>query len=276
MNNALTFSLLSGVRQRVDVSPLTPDRLEGLSHDAISDLVLHVGNRELPVSALFEVSGSNSESIRFENPCGLLDCVGKAMIHGLIEVKGDAGSYVGMRMRGGRLSIRGSVDAYAAAEIKDGDLLIEGNAGDFLGAALPGNKKGMQGGFVRVRGSVGDRAGDHMRRGILLIEGRAGAYLASRMTAGTIIVLEEVGAFVGYGMNRGTVLLQTPPKLPYLAFADCGSHTLGFLALLFRHLESDYPELDGLARSFRRIRRFAGDLGGLGRGEVLVAEDASH
>jgi len=37
--------------------------------------------------------------------------------------------------------------------------------GDYLGAALPGEHRGMRGGVVIVGGRVGDRAGDHMRRG---------------------------------------------------------------------------------------------------------------
>ena len=35
---------------------------------------------------------------------------------------------------------------------------IAGNAGDFLGAALPGNKMGMKGGTILVKGNVGERA----------------------------------------------------------------------------------------------------------------------
>lgn len=274
MNNELTFSLLPDVRQRVDVSPLTPDRLEGLNHDAICCLVLHVGNREVPVTTLFKISGSNSESIRFENPRGLLDCVGKAMSYGLIEVDGDAGSYLGMGMRGGRIVVGGSVDAYGAAELRSGTILIEGNAGDFLAAALPGNKKGMSGGFLRVRGNVGDRAGDHMRRGIILIEGDAGEYLGSRMTAGTMIVLGSVGAAIGYGMNRGTLLLARWPARLDVTFSDCGTHSLGFLNVLFRGSEFSRESLGDLAVDFARVRRFAGDLAALGRGEILIADSA--
>lgn len=273
MNNALTFSLLSGVRQRVDVSPLTPDRLEGLSHDAICGLVLHVGNRELPVSDLFKVSGSNHESIRFENPSGLLDCVGKSMRRGLIEVDGDAASYIGLGMRGGRIVVRGSVDAYAAAELKEGTLIIAGDAGDFLAAALPGNKKGMSGGLVRVRGRVGDRAGDHMRRGIVFIEGDAGQYLGSRMTAGSIIVLGNVGLGIGFGMNRGTLLLRQKPEQISSTFSDCGAHALGFLTVFFNQPEIYGAAEDSLLQSFRRVRRFCGDLAALGRGEILISEN---
>lgn len=272
MIDSLTFRLESGLRQRVDVSPLTPDRLQGLSHSEICALLLNAGNREFAVSELFEVSGSNAQSIRFQNPSGLLDCVGEAMSHGLIEVEGDAASYVGMGMRGGRIVVRGSVDAYAAAELKEGSLLIEGNAGDFLAAARPGNKKGMRGGLVRVVGSVGDRAGDRMRRGIVLIEGHAGNYLGSRMTAGTIIVLGQVGAEIGYGMNRGTLLLRQAPTRLSSTFADCGTHDLGFLTLLLRSVEHVYGSPGRLDKKFFRVRRFAGDQAALGHGEILIAE----
>ena len=271
MTSSLRFVLKKDPHQRVDVSPLIPDRLQGLTLGEIQRLALHVGSRVETVESLFELQGSDTQSIRFENPQGKLDLVGKGMGQGLIQIVGDAGSYLGMGMRGGRIHVAGSVDAYAAAELKQGSILIEGDAGDFLGAALPGNKKGMQGGLVRVKGNVGDRAGDHMRRGILLIEGNAGYYLGSRMTAGTIVVLGSVGPGLGYAMSRGSLLLKQQPATLLATFTDCGTHTLGFLPLLFKSFESEGEIFSGLIPVFRRVRRYAGDQSVCGRGEILVA-----
>jgi formylmethanofuran dehydrogenase subunit C len=48
-----------------------------------------------------------------------------------------------MGMKSGELLADGSVGLYAACEMKNGLLTINGDAGDFLGAALPGNKFGI-------------------------------------------------------------------------------------------------------------------------------------
>jgi formylmethanofuran dehydrogenase subunit C len=129
----------------------------------------------------------------------------------------------------------------------------------------------MAGGVVIVKGNVGDRVGDHLRRGAILIEGNAGNYLGSRMTAGTIAVLGEVGAHLGYAMNRGTVLLaRTPASIP-ATFNDCGTHTLGFIPLLLKGFQGLETRFSEMSDTLKRVRRYAGDMCGLGKGEILVA-----
>lgn len=265
---ALTFTLKTELLQRVDCSPLTPDQLTGKSAAEIGAVELHSGNRKLRVDAVFAIEGDDASQLVFKQSNGKLDFIGKSMTSGSITVEGDAGSYLGMQMKNAVLHVTGSVDAYAACEMKSGELIIDGNAGDFLGAALPGNQKGLQGGIVIVKGGVADRCGDHMRRGVILIEGNAGAYLGSRMTAGTIAVLGEVGAYPGYAMKRGTLLLLKQPALS-ATFNDCGSHTLGFLPLLLKSWRTYPTRFADLAVS--RVRRYAGDLAGNGKGEILVA-----
>jgi formylmethanofuran dehydrogenase subunit C len=109
-----------------------------------------------------------------------------------------------------------------------------------------------------------------MRRGYILVEGNAGAYCGSRMVSGTIAVLGQVGAHLGYAMKRGTLLLQQAPANGISAnFNDCGSHTLAFLPLMiasFKKLDSKFAELE----SYSRVQRYAGDLGGIGMGEILI------
>jgi formylmethanofuran dehydrogenase subunit C len=266
--SALTFTLKTELKQRVDCSPLTPDLLVGKSAAEIASLELQSGNRKLRADEVFAIEGGDAGQIIFKQSSGKLDFIGKGMASGSITVEGDAGSYLGMQMKNAVLHVTGNVDAYAACEMKNGELIIDGSAGDFLGAALPGNQKGLQGGIVIVKGDVADRCGDHMRRGVILIEGKAGAYLGSRMTAGTIAVLGEVGAYPGYAMKRGTLLLLKQPALS-ATFNDCGSHTLGFLPLLLKSWQGHPTRFAGLA--INRIRRYAGDLAGNGKGEILVA-----
>lgn len=268
---ALTFTLKLEPRQRVDVSPLTPEQLTGKTAAEISAIALQSGNRKLRVDEVFTLSGSDTQSIRFQGAAtAKLDFVGKGLTGGEIKVEGNAGSYAGMQMKSGRLLITGNADAYAACEMKGGELTIDGNAGDYLGAALPGNRKGMQGGIVVVHGNVGNRVGDHMRRGSILIEGDAGDYLGTRMIAGTIGVLGAVGAYPGYAMRRGTLLLLTTPSSLPATFNDCGSHTLGFLPLLLKGYQNYQTRFGELAGTVKRVRRYAGDMAELGKGEILV------
>ncbi|NJD04995.1 MAG: formylmethanofuran dehydrogenase subunit C [Methylococcaceae bacterium] len=266
--SALTFTLKTELKQRVDCSPLTPDRLAGKSAAEIAEIEVQSGNRKLRADAVFAIAGDDASQLVFKQSTGKLDFIGKGMTTGSITVEGDAGSYVGMQMKNAVLHVTGSVDAYAACEMKSGELMIDGNAGDFLGAALPGNQKGLQGGIIIVKGNASDRCGDHMRRGVILIEGNAGAYLGSRMTAGTIAVLGKVGPLPGYAMKRGTLLLLNQPTLS-ATFNDCGSHTLGFLPLLLKSWQHYPTRFAGLA--VNRVRRYAGDLAGNGKGEILVA-----
>ncbi|MDP8568453.1 formylmethanofuran dehydrogenase subunit C [Methylophilus aquaticus] len=143
-----------------------------------------------------------------------------------------------------------------------GQLSIEGDAGDFLGAQL-------QNGIVICKGSAGARAGDRMRRGMLLIEGNAGDYCASDMMAGTLGVLGTTGAYVGYGMKRGTLLLAQAPQLS-ATWVDCGPHKLPFLNILyksFKLLDSRFAQISSL-----RVQRWMGDMGGIGKAEILVIQ----
>ena len=268
--SALTFTLKTELKQRLDCSPLTPDHLAGKSTAEIGATPLQCGNRKLRADEVFAIAGSDANSLCFKNASAKLDFIGKGMTSGEIVVEGDAGAYAGMQMKGGRLTVSGSVGAYAACEMKGGEFNIGGDAGDYLGAALPGDKKGMQGGVVIVRGNVADRAGDHMRRGAILIEGNAGSYLGARMTAGTIAVLGSVGTFPGYGMKRGTLLLMRAPASLPVTFNDCGTHTLGFLPLLLKGFQAYQSQFGGLAATVRRVRRYAGDMSGAGKGEILV------
>ena len=267
----LILTLRAEPRQRIDASPLTADTLQGKSATEIGDILLQIGNRQLRTGDLFDIEGNDASHIVLRGATGKLDFIGRGMTQGQITVEGDAGSYLGMQMKGGRIVVQGSIDAYGACELKTGHIIIQGNAGDFLGASLPGNKKGMAGGVVIVRGNVGDRAGDHLRRGAILIEGNAGDYLGSRMTAGTIAVLGKTGRYLGYAMGRGTLLLAQPPTELLPTFNDCGTHTLGFIPLLLKGFADLDTPFSGMSDRLKRVRRYAGDLCGLGKGEILVA-----
>ncbi|MDP3087361.1 MAG: formylmethanofuran dehydrogenase subunit C [Methylotenera sp.] len=259
----LTFTLKLPLSHSLDCTKLTPDLLKGLSINQIASITL---NNQL-VSALFEITGSDTENIVFINSSRFFDNVGKNMTSGNITLEGDAGAYLGFGLKNGIIHCKGNAQAFAACNMVSGLLKIDGNAGDFLGGASPGLRKGMRGGTVIVKGNAGDRAGDQMRRGLILIEGNAGDYCASRMIAGTIGILGNVGDYACFNMKRGTLMLTKLPKL-HASIQDCGMHTLPFLNLMFKSFKPFNTRFSKIET--KRVQRFVGDAACNGNGEILL------
>lgn len=267
--SALTLTIKTQLDQRVDMSPLVCNKLEGMRIADIAAIELRNGKRKIRVDDLFAIKGSDAQNLVIRGSFAKLDFIGKQLEGGTITVDGDVGAYLAQEMKSGTIKVQGNAGLYAACEMKNGYLEITGNTGDFLAAALPGNKQGMKGGTVLVKGSAGERAGDHMRRGILLIEGDAGDYCGSRMVAGTIAVMGQTGRYVGYAMRRGTILLWQRPQLS-ASFNDCGAHTLTFLPILFASFKQLNSKFSSTTATFNRVQRYAGDMSELGKGELLV------
>ena len=266
--SALTLTLKQPPQRRVDMSALS--YIPHLTVAEIAALKLWEGKRHWRVDDLFDIEPGDTSKLVIRNSCAKLDYLGKDADGLDIVVEGDAGAYLGMGFSSGTLFVTGNVDIFAGCEMRSGLLQIEGNAGDFLGSALPGDKRGMRGGIILVKGNVGDRCGDEMRRGIVLIEGNAGNYCASRMIAGTIAVMGTTGKHPGYGLRRGTLLLwQKPNQIPP-TYGDCGTHTLSYLPLWFASLKTLDSRFAEASNTFDRVHRFGGDLGSVGRGEILI------
>ena len=272
--SGLALTLRAPPKQRVDLSSLTPDRLQGLDAAAIASLPLQCGNRPVAVGDLFAVTAGDADDLRFIGDCAKFDRIGADMSRGAITVEGDAGAYLGQAMRDGRIHVRGKAGIGAAREMRGGEIAIDGDAGDFLGGARPGEMKGMNGGLVVVRGHAGDRVGDRMRRGTIIVEGSIGGYAASRMIAGTVLALgPTIGPYPGFAMKRGSLFLLNRPDRELPTFADCGRHDLAFLRLLLRALQGRSPRLDDLASRPTIMRRLAGDQSVGGKGEILLWPD---
>jgi len=265
----LALRLRAAPTFRLDLSPLTPERLAGQSADAVARILLAYGRRSVPVGEWFDVRGSADRQILIEGDATRLDRIGADMQDGQIRVEGNAGAYLGIGMRGGRIDVSGSVDAYAASGLTGGLVRIGAHAGDYLGAALPGEHRGMRGGVVIVGGSVGDRACDHMRRGLILVEGACGDYCGSRMQGGTIAMLGACGARPGFSMRRGTLLFAGPAPSPGPTFNDAGALPLGFLVLLARSWKELPSRFASLSRLSTRVQRWVGDLAFGGQGELI-------
>ena len=269
--SALVLRLKAPPRQRVDLSPLTPERLNGLGIADIVRIPLASGNQALDVGELFEVTAGETTDIVIRASSDRLDGIGAGLSAGSITVEGDAGGYLGRGMRGGRLRVTGSAGPWAAAQMRGGTIEVAGSAGDYLGGALPGEMRGMNGGLVLVRGNAGDRAGDRMRRGVIAIAGNAGAYTGSRMIAGTVLVLgASVGAYPGFNMKRGTLLMRQRPVRMLPSFADAGAHDLGFLRLFARSFGAESNWARDLAALGVRVHKYVGDVAAAGKGEILI------
>jgi formylmethanofuran dehydrogenase subunit C len=256
--------------ERLDLSPLVPHRLAGQSAAAIEAIELQTTRHKIRVADAFHLRLGDVERIRIEGGCDRLDRIGEQMTGGEIVVEGDAGIVLGRRMSGGQLTVKGHVGPMAASGMSGGRIEISGNAGDRLGGPLAGETAGMRGGVVVVRGNAGERIADRMRRGTIIVEGRAGPYAGSRMIAGTLIVRRRSGALPGYLMARGTIILGDGAEEVSPTFADCGIHDLLGLRLLASFVAAQSRK--GASSLRKRLRRLAGDMAVLGRGELFIPE----
>lgn len=264
----LTFTLRAPPPQRVDLSELTPEALAAKSATEIAALPIHTTRASLTVGDLFDVQDGERDEIVFEGGAERLDRVGVGLTQGAIRVVGEVGVEAGRGMTGGTVTIEGAAGAYAGSGMRGGLLRIAGDAGERLGGPRAGETEGMNGGVIHIGGAAGARAGDRLRRGFILIEGAAGDYAGSRMIAGTLIIGGEAGALPGYLMNRGTMLLAGGVESMAPTFLDCGAYELVAARLLAAHVDKFSARLGAAFR--RPLRRYAGDLAALGKGEIFM------
>jgi formylmethanofuran dehydrogenase subunit C len=254
--------------QRLDLSPLVPHLLSGRKAADIARTALNTTRHRVEVGEAFHIRMGDPARTRIEGACDRLDLVGHGMTGGELVVDGNVGVKAGRRMSGGRLLINGDAGPWAASGMTGGHLEIAGAAGDWLGGPLAGEVAGMRGGVVAVGGDVGDRAADRMRRGTIIVQGKAGNYAGSRMLAGTLIVQRSAGLLPGYLMRRGTIVLGGAATALAPTFLDCGTHDLIALRLLARFIKAYNGRLASLLQG--PLRRLAGDMAVLGKGEIFL------
>lgn len=265
---AMTFKLRSDPADRLDLSTLTPDRLTRLDENAIAALPLGAGKAAVTVGEVFRITPGDAYDIRIAGGSERFDGVGSRISAGRITVEGDAGAYAGCGMTGGALRIEGSAGPFAGCGMAGGLLCIRGDAGDHLAAPRLGETTGMRGGMIAVSGRAGRHAGDRMRRGLILIAGEAGDFAGSRMIAGTLAILGDCGRMPGYLMRRGTLLLQGSAASWTPTFSDSGTGEFVVLRLLARQFEALLPDAS-FAAFEGKVRRYAGDMAALGKGELI-------
>jgi formylmethanofuran dehydrogenase subunit C len=266
--SALTFSLKAAPARRLDLSPLTPDRLRDLKQKEILGLALETEAEPLLVDDVFEVKGGDAAEIRFEGGSARFDLIGHAMSSGSIQVFGDVGYLAGRHLRGGHIAVNGDAGALLGSQMAGGRITLSGNAGASVGGPLSGELSGMSGGLILIGGKAGERAGERMRRGMIVVSGPSGDYAGTGMIAGTLVLLGKTGHLPGYLMRRGTIVLGRGAQSLSPSFADCGPHELAFAALLGSRLVELEVKTGKLFKS--TLRRYAGDLAALGKGEILL------
>jgi formylmethanofuran dehydrogenase subunit C len=88
------------------------------------------------------------------------------------------------------------------------------------------------------------------------------------MIAGTLVLRRGAGRLPGYLMRRGTIVLGERCDELSPTFVDCGPHDLVALRLMAAFVR----EHSAAAAAFRPpLRRLAGDMAVLGKGEIFAA-----
>lgn len=266
--STLTLKLASSPSERIDLSGFTPAKLAGLGTYEIAQLVVAADGAT--AGDFFTISGVPGDTIVFAGGHARIDGIATGLDTGTVIVEGHCGDYAGAEMTGGRLDIRGNAGAWPGAAMTGGLVTVKGSAGDFAGSARVGDKQGMAGGTIVVEGNIGERAGDRMRRGTIIARGTFGPAAGSRMMGGTLWTETGFGANPGPLLRRGTLIA---PKVERMlpTFADCGWHDLNILKIINKHFAETLGALAPKPLP-PKIRRFAGDLASVGKGEILLTQ----
>ena len=163
--SALTFSLKPTLSQnqlgKINCGRLTPNELTGLSLPQIQNLKLS-NPHSSKVADYFDVSGTDSSHIIFENSNFQLENIGHKMAFGQITVKSDCGDFLGAKMQGGTIICHGNAGDRLGDKMRRGLILVDGNAGNYCASR-------MLAGTIGVYGNVGNYVGFAMKRGTIIL-----------------------------------------------------------------------------------------------------------
>lgn len=266
--SGLIFQLKSAPSERLDLSPLIPSKLASMPLTEMLSTVIGSTKRRLTVGDIFTVSGQPGDTVTIKGSTDRIDNIGASLDKGAVMVEGNVGICAGRDMSGGRLEIKGSAGPWLGTAMKGGLISASGSAGGHVGGWRAGESFGITGGTIVVGGNAGERVGDRMRRGTIIIKGRCGPYAGSRMLGGTILAEQGFGAKPGVLLRRGTLIGPSVEKmLP--TFSDSGRHDLAILNIFSKYLADTLGPL-APAPVPSTVRKFAGDLAAIGKGEILL------
>jgi formylmethanofuran dehydrogenase subunit C len=262
----LTLNEIPSVPLEAEV--LSPDILAPLTIEAIRALPVHLGKRERRLDDFFTVDGEPGDEIELRGDLARVKWIGRAMTHGTLRIRGNAGMHLASAMQGGTVDVFGNAGDWLGAEMSGGVIHIHGNAGGQVGAAYRGAPTGMRDGVILIDGAAGLEVGMRMKRGTIVVGGPARDFAGLQMKGGTIVLGQGAELRTGAWMNRGTIIsLQPIPLLPTFSYAATYNPT--FLRLYARRLAAlgcvlPYDERQG------SYQRYTGDAAVPGRGEILV------
>lgn len=269
MTDQIQLSLRAPLDESIEVDGLTADGLAALSSHDIAMLPVFAGSRRARLGDFFDVRGERSARVRIDGDLRLVHGIAAGMSSGELLVFGDVGSRLGAGMTGGRVDVRGDAGDDVGMAMRGGAVRVTGNAGDRVGAAAPGASKGMTGGEVVVNGSAGAGAAARVRRGLIVVGEDVGAEAARAMIAGTLLVFGRTGANPGRGSKRGSVVALGSIDVPSTYEYAC-TFKPTYVRLLLTYVRRQY----GLSADDRALegyyRRYCGDAGGPGKGEILA------
>lgn len=271
MTDQIQLSLRSPLDESIEVDGLTADGLAALSSHDIAMLPVFAGSRRAHLGDFFDVRGERSARLRIDGDLRFVHGLGTGMASGELLVFGDVGSRLGAGMTGGWIDVRGDAGDDVGTTMRGGAVRVTGNAGDRVGAAAPGASKGMTGGEIVVNGSVGNGAAARVRRGLLVVGENAGAEAARAMIAGTLVVFGRTGVNPGRGSKRGSIVALGSIDVPSTYEYACTFQPT-YIRLLLTYVRRRY----GLAADDHAFdgsyKRYCGDAGDPGKGEILVLE----
>jgi formylmethanofuran dehydrogenase subunit C len=254
----------------LEAEALSPDVLVELSREEIRSLPVFLGKRRHPLSDFFEVEGEKSRCLELHGNLAQVKLIGCRMTGGSVVIRGNAGMHLGASMTGGSITVHGDAADWLGAEMSGGLIRVHGNAGGQVGAAYRGSRKGMRGGVILIDGGAGIEVAMRMRRGLICIQGRVGDFAGLQMRGGTLILRGKTGVRTGAWMSRGTIVALEPLKL-LPTFLHACTYEPGFLRLLAKQLQD--LGVTGLDRDLKGpVKRYTGDISGLGKGEILVCK----
>ena len=264
--SALTFELKHTPGQRLDLSPLVPERLAKLDRKKIAALLINTTREKLTVGDAFKIKGKDPERLHFVGTDDRCDKIGAKLAGGEITIEGDAGMLLGARMKRGKIDLRGSAGVLAGASMAGGEITVSRDVGDQAGGVAFGETMGMKGGFISIGRDAGDLLGERLRRGLIVVGGRAGDYAGGRMIAGTLLLRGGAGRYAGYGNRRGSLIFAQKPRHILPTYSDSGTMEFDYLLLLETWLRGQGLRI----RMGGRARRLMGDMAVLGKGEMLI------
>lgn len=269
--NQVTIRCNKDERYRFDLFGIVPNRLNGLSIDAIRALPIRVNDRPDVLGGWFTVEDGDQSQVCLVGDLSHCDYIGGGLESGKIIVEGDAGDFLADGMLGGEIEVSGSVGRYACSGLRGGAVTISGSCGEFAAASPPGVSRGMSGGTLVVRGNCDRWLATRMRRGIVVVHGNVAAGCANRMIAGTLVLCGEVAEPLATQMMRGTILLLGSSAIcrAPAGFTPPENAELSYLRLLLNEIAPLLPNRKLLDDFPKSVWRSLGDRVNQGLGEII-------